>query len=44
MTRHGTTHLLVVDEPGRAPVGVLSTMDILEALALRDDGSNGRGR
>ena len=33
MTRHGTTHLLVVDEAAGRPVGVLSTMDILEALA-----------
>lgn len=36
MTRHGTSHLLVVDESAGAPIGVLSTMDILQALAARD--------
>jgi CBS domain-containing protein len=37
MTRHGTAHLLVVDENAGLPVGVLSTMDILEALAAADE-------
>lgn len=36
MTRHGTAHLLVVDETSGRPVGVLSTMDILMALAASD--------
>jgi CBS domain-containing protein len=33
MTRHGTAHLLVVDGLSGLPVGVLSTMDIVAALA-----------
>jgi len=33
MTRHATTHLVVVDWPSRRPVGVLSTLDIVTALA-----------
>jgi CBS domain-containing protein len=37
MTRHGTAHLLVVEESTGRPVGVLSTMDILEALAAADE-------
>jgi len=44
MTRHGTTHLLVVDESAGRPVGVLSTMDILEALAARDAAPTALGR
>jgi CBS domain-containing protein len=37
MTRHGTAHPLVVEESSGRPVGVLSTMDILEALATSDE-------
>jgi len=37
MTRHGTAHLLVVEESSGRPIGVLSTMDILEALATSDE-------
>lgn len=35
MTEHATSHLLVVDPSERAPVGVLSTIDI--AAALREE-------
>jgi CBS domain-containing protein len=37
MTRHGSAHLLVVDGSDGRPVGVLSTMDILAALAAPDE-------
>lgn len=37
MTRHGTAHLLVVEESSGRPIGVLSTMDILEMLATSDE-------
>jgi CBS domain-containing protein len=32
MTRHGTAHLLVVDPVDDRPRGVLSTLDIVNAL------------
>jgi CBS domain-containing protein len=44
MTRHGTSHLLVVDESGGTAIGVLSTMDILRALAARDEAAGALGR
>ena len=33
MTRHGSSHLVVVDPLRRHPVGVLSTLDLARALA-----------
>ena len=33
MTEHATAHLLVVAEHGRRPIGVISTLDVAEALA-----------
>ena len=32
MTEHGTAHLVVVEPSSRRPVGVLSTLDVAEAL------------
>jgi len=33
MAEHGTNHLVVVDDPGRPPVGVISTLDLARAFA-----------
>jgi CBS domain-containing protein len=44
MTRHGTAHLLVVDDSSGRPIGVLSTMDILVALAAPDESAAMIGR
>jgi CBS domain-containing protein len=36
MTEHGTAHLVVVDDAGRRPVGVVSTLDVAEALLRKE--------
>jgi CBS domain-containing protein len=33
MTQHDVTHLVVVDDKGKRPVGVISTLDLARALA-----------
>jgi len=33
MTEHGVSHLVVVDVVGKRPLGVLSTLDVVDALA-----------
>ena len=35
MAIHGVSHLVVVDDAGRRPVGVLSTLDLARMLGIR---------
>jgi len=37
MTKHGSTHLVVVDDVRFAPVGILSTLDVVRVLAAPRD-------
>jgi CBS domain-containing protein len=43
MTAHGVSHLVVVDDPGQRPVGVISTLDLVGRLASGVDGEFVRG-
>ena len=33
MTEHGVSHLVVIDVVGQRPLGVLSTLDVVDVLA-----------
>jgi len=44
MTRHGTAHLVVVEGASKTPIGVLSTTDIVDALAGRSRVAAAGGR
>jgi CBS domain-containing protein len=33
MTAHGVSHLVVIDVVGQRPLGILSTLDVVDVLA-----------